>query len=230
MLIYFIRHGNPCYEPDSLTPRGHYEAEETAKFLLTRNIEKIYSSDSVRAYKTAEHFANLSKKEITKMHWASEYVSGEYFGTMINGYFEFFDTAKQYREACARDQDDPEWYKHKPWCDMRMKEGSDYFDKEIDAWLESMNVIHDREKKEFYAKRQTPESVALFSHGGVGMKFLTSMLDMNLVKFPILFRGFDTCSVTVFEISLEDSHKCRLVTFNKVVYDIDDSIKKEMKV
>lgn len=229
MLIYFIRHGNPCYDPDSLTERGHYEAEETGKFLLTRNIDRIYSSDSKRAFQTAEHFANLAHKEIAQFHWASEYVSGDYFGTTINGHFEFFDTAPQFREACYRDQDDPLWYKNEPWCNMRMKEGSDLFDKEIDNWLASMNIIHDRSKKEYFVKDGAPKSVALFSHGGVGMKFLTSMLDINLVKFPVLFRGFDTCSINIFEIN-EETHKCRLVCYNKIVYDIDDTLKKEMRV
>ena len=31
MLLYIVRHGDPIYNPDSLTPKGHLQAKALAK-------------------------------------------------------------------------------------------------------------------------------------------------------------------------------------------------------
>lgn len=44
MLFYFIRHGNPIYDPDSLTEKGKEQAETLALRLERAGIDKIYRS------------------------------------------------------------------------------------------------------------------------------------------------------------------------------------------
>ena len=46
MIFYYIRHGDPIYDPDSLTPLGEKQAEALAKRLALYGIDKIYSSPS----------------------------------------------------------------------------------------------------------------------------------------------------------------------------------------
>ena len=53
MLLYFIRHGDPIYNPDSLTPLGERQAEAVAKRLALFGVNKIYASTSNRAILTA---------------------------------------------------------------------------------------------------------------------------------------------------------------------------------
>ena len=53
MLLYYIRHGDPVYEPDSLTALGHRQAEAVAKRLALHGMDKIYCSSSNRAVLTA---------------------------------------------------------------------------------------------------------------------------------------------------------------------------------
>lgn len=48
MLFYFIRHGDPIYDPDSLTPLGHKQAEALAKRLCVYGLDEIYTSTSNR--------------------------------------------------------------------------------------------------------------------------------------------------------------------------------------
>jgi broad specificity phosphatase PhoE len=52
MLFFYVRHGDPTYNPDELTPLGHRQAEAVAKRLSLYGIDKIYSSTSNRAYLT----------------------------------------------------------------------------------------------------------------------------------------------------------------------------------
>ena len=53
MLFYFIRHGDPIYDPDSLTPLGHEQAEALSKRLQIYGLDEIYSSTANRAILTA---------------------------------------------------------------------------------------------------------------------------------------------------------------------------------
>ena len=49
MLLFYVRHGDPIYNPDSLTPLGERQAEAIARRLALYGIDKIYSSTSTRA-------------------------------------------------------------------------------------------------------------------------------------------------------------------------------------
>lgn len=42
MLLFYIRHGDPIYKPDSLTPLGHRQAEAVAKRLSLYGIDRIF--------------------------------------------------------------------------------------------------------------------------------------------------------------------------------------------
>lgn len=54
MLLYIIRHGDPIYAPDSLTPKGHLQAAALAKRLAVHGLDKIFASPLVRAQQTAK--------------------------------------------------------------------------------------------------------------------------------------------------------------------------------
>ena len=43
MLLYYIRHGEPTYDPDELTPNGERQAEAIARRLARYGVDKIYS-------------------------------------------------------------------------------------------------------------------------------------------------------------------------------------------
>ena len=63
MLLFYIRHGEPIYNPDMLTPLGKRQADAIAKRLSLYGIDKIYSSTSNRAIETAEPTCEILKKE-----------------------------------------------------------------------------------------------------------------------------------------------------------------------
>ncbi len=54
MLLYVIRHSDPDYEHDTLTPLGHRQAEAAAKRLAVNGLTHIYSSPAGRAIATAK--------------------------------------------------------------------------------------------------------------------------------------------------------------------------------
>lgn len=58
MRIIFVRHGEPDYEKDCLTERGHLQAKAAGVRLTNEKIQKIYRSPMGRAKQTALHIAN----------------------------------------------------------------------------------------------------------------------------------------------------------------------------
>ena len=47
MLLYFIRHGDPCYDPDSLTPLGLRQAEAIGRRLARYEIGRASCRERV---------------------------------------------------------------------------------------------------------------------------------------------------------------------------------------
>ena len=71
MILYLIRHGDPIYEPDSLTPLGHEQAKALAKRFTVYGLDEIYCSTSNRAKLTAQPTCELLGKEMTLVDWAN---------------------------------------------------------------------------------------------------------------------------------------------------------------
>ena len=72
MLFFYVRHGDPIYSPDSLTPFGHRQAEAVAKRLALYGIDKIYSSPSTRAQLTAKPTCEILKKTAELVDFAGK--------------------------------------------------------------------------------------------------------------------------------------------------------------
>jgi probable phosphoglycerate mutase len=72
MIFYYIRHGDPVYNPDSLTPLGSRQAEAVSKRLALYGLDRIYSSTSNRAIMTAQPTCEILKKEPVLLDFANE--------------------------------------------------------------------------------------------------------------------------------------------------------------
>lgn len=72
MLFFYIRHGDPIYSPDSLTPLGRRQAEALGRRLARYGLDKIFVSPLKRAQETAAPACELLKKDMTVLDWTSE--------------------------------------------------------------------------------------------------------------------------------------------------------------
>ena len=54
MILFYVRHRDPVYDPDSLTPLGVRQSEALAKRLALYGVDRIYSSTSNRAIQTTK--------------------------------------------------------------------------------------------------------------------------------------------------------------------------------
>ena len=209
MLLYYIRHGDPIYSPDSLTDLGKRQAEAVGKRLATHGINKVFASTSQRAIDTAKPLCEILKLEMELLDFCNESHAGRDFGVMCKDghrHFAFLDketvelfVSEEVRALGMR------WYEHPRFVGENFKNGVERVARESDALLERLGYVHDREKRMYRAVKPNSDRIALFAHAGFGMAFLSSILD---IPYPEYSSHFDMChsGMTVIEFPDEEGN------------------------
>ena len=144
MHLFYIRHGDPVYDPDSLTPLGMKQAEAVAKRLALFGIDEIYASTSNRAKLTAKPTSELLKKEIKLLDFCNEsHVWDEFAIDDGNGCGWVFHKP-QFRIKLASAEVamlGDKWYEHPDFQKYKFKEGVARVNREIDAFIDGTNRI-----------------------------------------------------------------------------------------
>ena len=73
MRLIIIRHGDPDYSIDSLTPTGEIEAELLAERIAKLDIKAFYQSPLGRAKRTAFHTLKKMGREAETLDWLREF-------------------------------------------------------------------------------------------------------------------------------------------------------------
>lgn len=201
MRLYFIRHGQPIYDPDSLTPLGHEQARALSKRFLNLGLNKVYSSTSTRAIQTAQPTCDLLGKEPILCDWAHEMHAFDDFSAKDkDGHLQWILEVPE----MVRKLNDPEvkklgreWYTHPYFADTNFARGVNRVDAAVDAFLEELGYRHDRENGCYHIIGDNPARVALFAHYGFGLAFLSSVMD---IPYNVFYPRFNICHTGVTEI------------------------------
>ncbi len=186
MLLFYIRHGDPIYNPDSLTALGKRQAEAIAKRIAIHGIDKIFSSTSNRAYETALPLSEITKKEIIKMDFLNEAYAWKYFTITDEEKRKWIFDCPAILKTFVNDkvrQLGFKWYEYYGFAQYKFKEGIEYFDKSIDEFMISLGYRHDRINHTYKAQKENNDRVAMFAHAGMGSVFLSSILDIPYSEF-----------------------------------------------
>ena len=206
MLFFYLRHGDPIYDPDSLTELGHKQAEALAKRLALFGIDEIYASTSTRAIETARPTCDLVKKEPTLLDFCNE--SHAWNDFTIKGekgtcwLFQDIKTKELLSDPSVVSLYD-KWYEHPAFAEYNYKRGIDRISEESDKFFRSLGYEHIRGTGSYRVVFENEKRVALFAHQGFGIAFMSLLLDIPL---PIFSRHFDTThsGMTVFEFRNEN--------------------------
>ena len=204
MLFFYIRHGDPIYDPDSLTPLGHEQAKALSKRLCTYGLDDIYSSPSIRAQMTAQPTCDLLRKEKTLCPWADEGLAWADFAIPSSlGYhtWSFYDPEilEIFNSPKLRALGD-KWYEHPDLVQYDFGKGVQRVNEAVDAYFLSLGYRHDRENARYEAVEHHNRRVALFAHQGFGIAFFSSMLDIPYPHFSTRFDfGHSSMSVVEFK-------------------------------
>lgn len=197
MLLYIIRHGDPIYDPDSLTEKGKQQAQALARRLSVHGLDELYASPLIRARQTAQPTCDLLGIEAKIEEWTSENLAW----ADLSGPFRedgshcwaFHVPSVRYKtpEMLALGE---RWYEAEPFCRTNAKAGYERIQRESDDFLARLG--YHREGLLYRAERPNEKRVAVFCHQGFGTTWLSHLL---MVSPPLFWASFDMnhSSVTI---------------------------------
>ncbi len=217
MIFYYVRHGDPIYDPDTLTPYGHRQAEAVGRRFAVHGLDRIFSSPSTRARQTAQPTCEMLKKDMTILDWCNEYIAWneltlEYEKGKKTWCFQHDFTTKLFASAEIRALG-KDFYKHPVFSEneyysiTKFEQGLGRIQKEADAFFASLGYRHDHERSGYVAEEPTNERVAMFAHQGFGLAFISCVMDIPYNDFCTRFDIGHT-GVTVIEFDARKGELC----------------------
>lgn len=177
MLLFIVRHGDPIYNPDSLTPKGHLQAKALAKRFAMHGLDKIYASPLNRAQQTAAPTSEILGLPIETLEWTSESLAADSFFIKKDGaqgwIFQQNPTVLK-NDATHTLVDN--WYEADCFkgYNKDFKGGYERIQKASDAFLEKHG--YKREGSIYKIINPNNERIAVFCHQGFGVTWLSHLL------------------------------------------------------
>lgn len=183
MRIFLIRHADPHYPDDSLTPTGHREARALADHLAALDADALYASPRGRARLTAQYAADRLGLPVTVEPWTTE-LDGLYSEAHRHSLWDLDGALLRGPEVLADlnawqsvpPLDNPNLAAHL----ARIQAGSDEF-------LGRMGFTRAGHLYHADPARRAPQRVALFAHLGFGLSWLALLLG---IPAPLMWGGF----------------------------------------
>ena len=227
MLLFYVRHGDPIYNPDSLTPFGERQAEAVGKMLRSLRIDDVYASTSNRAQLTAKPLCEIAKKEMTLLDFANEGYAWRELTCFskardCNTWLFFAPEMKELfhtPEIIALGQ---RWYEHPVFKSEEFKD-KDYasgiarIQAGADEFIESLGYKRVSDGK-YEVVEHNDKRVAFFAHQGFGLAFLSCLVG---IPYPMFCSHFDICTsgVTVVEFNNDGGYSYpRILTLSSAAH------------
>ena len=189
MLFFYVRHGDPIYTPDQLTPLGRRQAEAVGKRLALFGVNKIYSSTAMRAQQTAEPTCEMTKQEKILLDFCHETHAWREMTRRIDDkrrrwLFEDDETKRLFVSDEMRALG-YRWYEHPAFKEYDYHSGMERIRRGTDELLASLGYELDHELHMYRAVKPNDDRVALFAHQGFGSLFLSCLLDIPYPEFSV---------------------------------------------
>ena len=198
MKLVFVRHGDPDYSIDSLTPKGEVEAKLLAERISQMEIDEIYVSTMGRAKKTASYSLEKMNRTAVEYDWLKEFQ-----GTSIRP-----DVGA---ETLAWDwlpgdwTEDPRFYDYDTWTEPEaMEKGNareqyDYVIQNLDQFLEDHG--YKRNGNTYQVIKENRDTIVFFCHFGVTCVILSHLLHVSPM---ILWHGLISAPTGVTTVYTEE--------------------------
>lgn len=199
MLLYIIRHGDPIYNPDTLTELGKKQADALAKRLAVHGLDRIFSSPNGRARETAQPTCDLFHIEPEIEPWTSENLTwaeyaAEFENSRYGWTFHVQNNILKSEENMKLTADD--WYTADCFKKIDGKTAYERMKRDSDAFLEKLG--YRREGAVYRVVEPNEQRVAVFCHQGFGVTWLSHLL---AIPPHIFWASFDLThsSITVLQ-------------------------------
>jgi len=198
MLLYIIRHGDPDYTTDSLTPRGIRQAEALPRRFALNGLDEIYSSPLGRAVQTAKPTAEVLKKEIRIEDWMSEDLTFNDLSVADrNGVKNWLFACQNSDFLKDGDALRPDWHSHNTVIACpTAKQGYERIQSASDEFLKKLG--YRREGSVYKIIEYNKNKIAAFCHHGFGITWLSHLLSIPPLVFWASF-NLTHAGVTLLE-------------------------------
>lgn len=192
MRIYIIRHADPDYANDTITPQGRLEAEALAERMKKEGIHRIYSSPMGRSIETMKYTARALNMEARIEPWTQEHLN---LSVELENQRKVF--AIDLHGECIREDlsilDHKNWSKLPHFSHLNLREVYQNVVQESDKFIKRHG--YERIDGRYRCIAPNEEKIAVFCHGGFGLTWIAHLLEIPL---PLVWSGFwlPTTSVT----------------------------------
>lgn len=185
MKLLIIRHADPDYPNNTITPEGHLEAKALAKRLTKLGLDRIYCSPLGRARDTMQYTADALHMKATTLDWTQELSSLA------------FKKPSSWPITCAWDipgevilnqqplPSQQDWHTLADLQDLKSKEIFEDLVQHSDEFLKTLGF--ERQGTRYRVLHPNVEKIAIFCHGGFGLTWLAHLLQIPLT---IMWSGF----------------------------------------
>ena len=205
MLLFYVRHGDPIYDPDQLTPLGQRQAESVARRLALFGVDEVYASTSTRAIQTAQPTCELLHKELKLLDFLNENKREGLLLPIEGGKAKWFWAHPVYGQLLARRdvrEMGDKWYEHPEFKDFHFERDISYVNRELDAFLASLGYEHDTDLGLYkVTERHYERRIAIFAHECMAKLVMSHLLDTPL---PCYAAHFEMKHAAVTVIRMDD--------------------------
>lgn len=199
MRILLIRHAEPDYTVDSLTPKGRKEAELLSRRLVQYNIRDFYMSPLGRAQDTAAYTLQKLNRKADTLPWLHEFMGS------------YPDPVSGKRRIVAWDVLPRIWTEFPDVMDIRTWYRSPVFEggNVQEVWQQTVDGVNELLSRYGYQKdgpvwkcdNNGDFTIALFCHFGISMAVLGYLTDISPM---VLWHRTLCCPSSVTEIVTEE--------------------------
>ncbi len=234
MILYYVRHGDPIYNPDGLTEFGFKQAEMLKEKFSRIHVDKIFTSTSNRAYLTAKPTCDMLGINPVRLDFANEGNVAKYFFVNHEGRSTWCYNHRYWREIFNSAEVlalGDKWYNHPAFFGTGFRQGTIEFQEAQDSFFESLGYAHDREKHCFKAVSPNNDVVLFFAHGGCGNCFMSSLLDIPYNIFSTHFQEHATTGITAVKFEGDaDFIIPKIVTYNETPHLFTNGVDNQYKI
>lgn len=230
MKLILVRHGDPNYKDNCLTPLGHVQAEAVAPRIMALEPSAIYSSTFGRAMETAEHTASKLGMEIIPLDFMKEISSG-IEGLDKEGKLKYSPWLSS--QALAMEGEDLLHYdfsEHFAWKGTRFEESYARVTGGFDEWIRDLG--YERDGLYYRCTRKNDDHPVIFAHGG-SISCLLAHFTGIPVQFVCCFQHLSCTGITIVRFEGEEGQRVvpKLLTINEYSHiknlSVHDEVPKE---
>ncbi|MCL2488483.1 MAG: histidine phosphatase family protein [Oscillospiraceae bacterium] len=184
MRLLIVRHGDPDYANDSLTPKGHIEARLLAERLRLEGPTHLYCSPLGRAQATAAPAAEILGLPVETFDWLREYPAHIKTDYRPDGMCPW-EMRPNHWSVIPGLFDREEWLRTEPFVSSRVPEVYADICAHFDALLAFHGYRRDRQNGLTFQISETASEAAVlvfFCHHGLGLALISRIMGLSLAQ------------------------------------------------